>query len=1725
VRGTVAEFIPGGASTNNLSTTQPVGPFTLTVNSSGNALPDAVILGTGGRLAPTENIAYDGFATYDPASKGIDFYESLEAMRVRAINPTAVAGVNNFGEIWTVVESAAGVLHATNLNARGGVTVQGGSGGTLTGTNTGPGSDFNPERLQIDADTQLTPGGTPTVNTGDRLNSITGVIGYGFGNYELIPTEAITVAAASTLAAEVTTISGFASRLTVGNYNVLNLDPNETDGDTDIANGRFAAIATQIVANMKAPDIIALQEIQDNSGSQNNGVTSASVTLQTLVDAITAAGGPTYQFVDNTFIGNNTNGGQGGGNIRNAFLFNPARVNLVSGSVATISAAGQQTDGSNPFFASRLPLVADFSFNGNTVTIINNHFASKGGSSPLYGQLQPSINGGADQRLAQANAVASYVTTRVGAGQPNVMVVGDLNEFSFEESLAPLFSAGLTTLVGTLPQAEQYTYVFDGNAQQLDHFLTTASLTTGAAVDVVHMNAEFAENATRASDHDGIVASFELAPPRFTLQLLHFSDGEAGLLASQTAPNLAALVDRFEDTFVNSITLAGGDNFLPGPFLAAGTDPALLSLVPGNANPGRVDISIHNAIGVQASAIGNHEFDLGSNVFQAAITPGGGYAGALFPYISANLDFSGDLALNPRFTNTVGVGGLEEASSLNGRIAPSAVITENGEKIGLVGVTTQILEAISSPTGTEVRGFPTGPGANGEVDNMPLLAAQLQPVIDDLRNQGVNKIILLSHLQLLSNEQNLAPLLSGVDIIMAAGSNTRLSDGTPPLVTFPGHAATAAGTYPLVTAGADGKTTLIVNTDNEYTYLGRLIVDFDANGDIVLDSLTANAGINGAYASTSANVASAWGVAEADLATTAFATGTRGGAVKQLTDAVQSVITVKDGNVYGYTNVYLEGERGQVRTQETNLGNITADANAFVARQALGFTADTTAVVSIKNGGGIRAQIGTISPPDPVTGGVTKLPPETGGEVSQLDAENALRFNNRLMVFDTTAQGLLNILNGPTALAPNNGGFLQIGGVQFSYDPTRPVGSRVRDVALVNEDGKILSVLVDDGVVNPAAPTTIQVVMLNFSANGGDSYPVKANGENFRFILNDGTLSAPVDEGLNFTAAGVVPANAMGEITAFERFMRAEHGTPETAFNVADTPMALDTRIQNQAARADTALETSYLLVGTANADTLTSRGAADELRGLGGDDVLNGAGGVDLLTGGSGRDTFVVDGSGDTVTDMAGGPSGDRLDLNPLLAQLTGYLPGTDPFAGGFLRLFASGPDTLLQVDLDGAANGAAFANALRLANFNGSTLTPDNFMTPGIAPVFGGTYNGTAGNDVFAVTSPDNGPWRIDGQAGDDTLTGGLGDDVIIGGRGNDVMNGGAGNDTFRIGRSEGVDAIDGGAGVDTIQATTPNAVMTFSSIANVEVISSGIFSSAVIRGTSAANSFDFSGATLIGIGVIQGMSGADVIIGSAGDDVIDGGTGADTLSGGNGDDTFLAVRSNDPDSYDGGAGTDKILAIANGAQIRIRSITGVEEISSNGYSGVSVGGTTGADVLNFSGITLTGIASINGLSGDDRIVGTAGDDVISGGTGRDSLAGNGGVDIFRDRASNLNGDVIDDFRSGDALNITDFNPATTTLSFLSNTLTIDGDGAGGRRPITLQLLGGGFQTSGFQVASDGQGGALITYDTGSSGLSALVQALAALSETETAAFESNLTLRAVDSGSHPLVAAHAY
>jgi len=502
VRGVVTEFQPGGANTNNLTITQITRPR-LTRLSRRNRLPAPVVLGAGGRVPPDRIIDNDGFAVFDPGEDGIDFYESLEGMRVTVRDAVAVSPTSRFGEIYVRARGAP----ASGLSERGTLTLR-------------PG-DFNPERIQIDDDFGLSPVATPHVKVGDSLGDVTGVMGYGFGNYEVRFTEAFSPKAGP-LKPETTRLKPGDGYLTIASFNVLNLDPNDGDGDTDVASGRFDAVASIIARNLRSPDIVALQEVQDNDGSARTRVKAADATLRLLAARIAARSSVRYRYIDHPFIGGGTSGGQPGGNIRVAFLYNPARVELVAGSVATVTdPADQRTNPGNPFFNSRLPLAASFRSRGPgsaRVTVVNNHFNSKRGSAPLFGQAQPfterqedpAVNGGVEHRGRQARAVRDFVARGLAARRDAHMVVaGDFNEFAFVSPLK-ILGERLHNLTLDLPAGERYSYIFEGNAQTLDHILVSPSLKAAAEVDIVHVTAEFAETAARASDHDPIVVRLRL---------------------------------------------------------------------------------------------------------------------------------------------------------------------------------------------------------------------------------------------------------------------------------------------------------------------------------------------------------------------------------------------------------------------------------------------------------------------------------------------------------------------------------------------------------------------------------------------------------------------------------------------------------------------------------------------------------------------------------------------------------------------------------------------------------------------------------------------------------------------------------------------------------------------------------------------------------------------------------------------------------------------------------------------------------------------------------------------------------------------------------------------------------------------------------------------------------------------------------------------------------------
>lgn len=480
VRGTVAEF---QGSTASLSLTEIVAP-TVTVESHGNALPSAILLGAGGLLPPAEAIDNDGLTSYDPASDGIDFWESLEGMRVTIETPQVVSNTNEFGETDVVASLGNG---ATGVNDRGGITISAGSQGV---------ADYNPEKIQIDDDSGIFAGFNPDYSIGDQLSSVTGVVNYAFDNYEVIVTEAVTTTKDVTLARETTALQGNANDLSIATYNLENLDASDN---------KFDILANDIVYNLRGPDIIAVQEIQDADGAGSGSNLSGTVTAQGLIDAIYAESGMRYAYVEIAPTSPGSTGGEGGGNIRNGYLYNIDRVDYVEGSAELIDGAA--------YNGTRRPLVAQFAFAGETITTINVHLTSRLGSDPLWGDNQPANDAGDSARTAQAAGIKAWVQAHL-ADDPamNIAVLGDWNGFYFEQAQTQLTDPAqggvFTNLATLLPEEERYSYMFNGNAQLIDNILVTGGLVTGAQYDAVHLNAEF--TGSRPTDHDAQLATLRL---------------------------------------------------------------------------------------------------------------------------------------------------------------------------------------------------------------------------------------------------------------------------------------------------------------------------------------------------------------------------------------------------------------------------------------------------------------------------------------------------------------------------------------------------------------------------------------------------------------------------------------------------------------------------------------------------------------------------------------------------------------------------------------------------------------------------------------------------------------------------------------------------------------------------------------------------------------------------------------------------------------------------------------------------------------------------------------------------------------------------------------------------------------------------------------------------------------------------------------------------------------
>ncbi|MBW8699774.1 hypothetical protein MBT84_09230 [Streptomyces sp. MBT84] len=495
VSGKVSEYYPGGKSSGTQSVTELTGPTAVTL-SSGNALPDAQVIDSAtlpDAYAPQAQGASIESLELKPGTYALDWLEAHEGMRVQIGDSRVVGATNTYDETWITTKPDQ------NPTPRGGTIVNG-----YDNPNSG--------RLLV---TSLT-GDQLKANVGDTLSGTTaGPVDYAdFGGYNIQATTLGTVEQGG-LKPDVAK-KGKSNELSVATYNVENLDPTDPQS-------KFDRLAEGVVTNLAAPDIVSLEEIQDNNGPKDDGTVAADKTVTQFIDAIKAAGGPAYDWraIDPV---NDSDGGEPGGNIRNVFLFNPKRVTFVDrpggGSTTSVAAVADGKKGvrlsvspgridptSDAWTSSRKPLVGEFRFRGKQVFVVGNHFNSKGGDQPVHGAFQPPTLGSEAQRLTQAKEVNAFVSGLLAKDRKaQVVVLGDLNDYQFSKPLATLTAGGvLKDLINTLPVNQRYSYVYDGNSQTLDHILVSPAIKK-FQYQVVHINAEFSD---QTSDHDPQVVRFK----------------------------------------------------------------------------------------------------------------------------------------------------------------------------------------------------------------------------------------------------------------------------------------------------------------------------------------------------------------------------------------------------------------------------------------------------------------------------------------------------------------------------------------------------------------------------------------------------------------------------------------------------------------------------------------------------------------------------------------------------------------------------------------------------------------------------------------------------------------------------------------------------------------------------------------------------------------------------------------------------------------------------------------------------------------------------------------------------------------------------------------------------------------------------------------------------------------------------------------------------------------
>ena len=482
---------------------------------------------------------------YNPETEALDYWESLEGMRVEVTKPK-VTGPQYKGDIYVL----PGDYRGQKLNNIGGVNLR-------------PGVQ-NTEVLPI------TVGNKFVAKAKDYFNeNITGVVTYKNKTYKIDPSSVPAIQDGG-LKREVSKIYPSEDKLTIASYNIENFSANNK-GHDETPEEKVDKIANSFIKEVHSPDIITLIEVQDNNGGVNDGTVDGVKSGEKLAKRIKSLGGPDYKYTEIAPV-DGKDGGKPGANIRVAYLYNPKRVTLIGKEKGGSEEAARFVNGhleKNParidptsvhFEKVRKSLAAEFEFKGERIVVIANHLKSKLGDDAIYGSNQPSVENTKAKRIEEAKILNAFI--KEGLRQnPNLKFVltGDFNDFEFSDSVKTIVGNELVNLMAEHEAGDRYSYFYRGSNQSLDNILISKNIKDKVVFSPVHINASFMEEHGRASDHDPVVVQID-----FSKKEVSTTSTQPGTSGNQINPNEpkdstnSVTSEQTGKDFVRTVTLADG---------------------------------------------------------------------------------------------------------------------------------------------------------------------------------------------------------------------------------------------------------------------------------------------------------------------------------------------------------------------------------------------------------------------------------------------------------------------------------------------------------------------------------------------------------------------------------------------------------------------------------------------------------------------------------------------------------------------------------------------------------------------------------------------------------------------------------------------------------------------------------------------------------------------------------------------------------------------------------------------------------------------------------------------------------------------------------------------------------------------------------------------------------------------------------------------------------------